>query len=45
MERDQMLNIIEEKAVFGWDADRILNHLIIIDDLQKLNKDETSDKE
>jgi hypothetical protein len=38
MERDQIIKIMKEKIKLGWNFERTYNHLLIIDDLQKINK-------
>ena len=45
MKTDLMMKIIDEKVKIGWNFDRIYNHLLIIDDLQKINKDATLSNE
>jgi hypothetical protein len=38
MEREKVETIMKEKIRQGWDFERIYNHLLIIDDLQKTYK-------
>jgi hypothetical protein len=39
MEKEMLLKIILKKILLGWDFEKTYNHLLIIDDLQKINKD------
>jgi hypothetical protein len=40
MQKDKMILIIKQKISQGWDRNRIYNHLLILDDIRKINKEE-----